>query len=225
MRGITYAIQNSFLPEHNGPLSTAPTKKHVRGVGMSDGISYASQLERVFDYTNTYYHTDPQLDITSAHSCGSYRDLDFIISSDVLEHVAPPVSTTLVNMRGMLKKGGILFLTAPYVEGYETIEHYPQLHKYNIVNSHNEYAVLNETRSGEIELHRNPVFHGGPGSVLELRIFGEGDLLSMLRWASFQPEVLEANIPQVGYYWQPHLEGRRSQQRRLKAYVLMCHAA
>ena len=65
-------------------------RKDVVGVGMSDAPCYARLLEQKFSFTNTFYHCEPRLDMTNPseqrlHSC------DFIISSDVYEHVALPV--------------------------------------------------------------------------------------------------------------------------------------
>src|SRR5512143_3974237 len=56
--------------------------KNLAGIGMSDPEQYADLLARRFHYANTYYHTEPRLDIQSpgAQHEGAY---DFVISSDV----------------------------------------------------------------------------------------------------------------------------------------------
>jgi len=55
-------------------------------------------LAKKFNHLNTFYDREPRLDITSPPP--DVRGmLDFIVSSDVLEHVAPPVS-------GAIRRGG-----------------------------------------------------------------------------------------------------------------------
>ena len=63
--------------------------KDFRGLGMSDSMDHAKKLTEKFDYRNTYYDREPNFDITQVgnHELGSY---DFIISSEVLEHVVAP---------------------------------------------------------------------------------------------------------------------------------------
>jgi SAM-dependent methyltransferase len=204
------------------PLVAHAPMKHIRGIGMSDADAYANELARMFDYTNTYYHTTPLLDVTNRESSAQFSNLDFVISSDVLEHVHAPVSEALRNMLAMLRPGGHLILTVPYLEGYETIEHFPHLHNYEIVKVGGDYVLANERRDGSIEVHRNLCFHGGPGSVLEMRIFGEGDLISMLRYAGFDNvRTLIPDDSAIGYCWDDVADGSGG-DRRNKSHVLIC---
>ena len=71
-------------------LPEFPVLKGIRGIGMSDAPGLADRLAEKFDYTNTFYHQAPRLDITNpdARDLASY---DFILSSEVMEHVPPPV--------------------------------------------------------------------------------------------------------------------------------------
>ena len=80
-----------------------------------------------FDYTNTFYHQAPRLDINhpAPNDFGRY---DFIISSEVMEHVPQPVEKAFENLYRMLKPDGLLVLTVPYTIDGRTIEHFPQLH-------------------------------------------------------------------------------------------------
>ena len=70
--------------------SEFPKLKAIRGLGMSDKDCYAQILADKFDYTNTFYDREPRFDFTQEHPdlAGQY---DFILSADVLEHIAPPV--------------------------------------------------------------------------------------------------------------------------------------
>ncbi len=152
-----------------------------------------------------------------------FQNLDFVISSDVLEHVHAPVSSALINVHNMLKPGGKLILTVPYVEGYETIEHFPHLLAYEIAKLGDTYVLVNQRADGQVEMHQNLSFHGGPGSVLELRIFGEGDLFATLASAGFNSiSVLVPDDAAIGYFWEEHIENPLTKGRRNKSYVMVC---
>src|SRR3954470_7760120 len=75
-----------------------PHRPDIRGIGMTDWDGYAIPLAKKLGYTNSYYHTEPRLDIV-----GPPRELDgtldFLISSEVFEHIPPPVSIAFESMR------------------------------------------------------------------------------------------------------------------------------
>jgi DNA-directed RNA polymerase subunit RPC12/RpoP len=222
VRGVIYALQREILRDTQTSLRDVSPRKHLRGIGMSDWTGYACDLERIFDYTNTFYHQEPRLDVTSNESVTKYENLDFVISSDVLEHVAAPVSRALLNIRGMLNESGLFILTAPYLEGYETIEHFPHLYDFKITQCNESYRLENKRADGYIETFDSLIFHGGPGSVLEMRIFGEGDLFNLLKYAGFSCEVLEPSMEGLGYLWDDCVENQLHRNRRNKSYVLLC---
>jgi hypothetical protein len=222
-RGVVNAFQKYVLDDTRLPLTLDPSDKNIRGIGMSDWSGYADHLARICSYQNTYYHTEPFLDVTKAESASNYTDLDFVISSDVLEHVVAPVTAALRNIWGMLKENGVLILTVPYLEGYETIEHFPHLNNFQILETDGKYSLVNNRADGEVEVHNNLVFHGGPGSTLELRIFGEGDLLGMLRYSGFS-EVIDMTPTDsaIGYVWAAAVESQLARGRASKSHVLVC---
>jgi len=222
-RGIILGLFSSLNLPRDVPLCDLPPRKHISGLGLSDDARYASHLDRVFDYTNTFYHTAPQLDISQS-IYGEPNSQDFIICSEVLEHVNTPVNNSLVNLLTMLKPGGALILSTPYLEGYDTLEHFPHLNDYQIINENDEYTLLNTTCAGDITRHSNLVFHGGPGATLEMRVFGEGDLLARLHYVGFRnTEILLANRHDVGYHWQFHVESPLHRGRHLKSQVIVTH--
>jgi SAM-dependent methyltransferase len=94
-------------------ISDFPVLKGIRGLGMSDSLDYAKRLAEKFDYRNTYYDREPKFDITLVHEheLGSY---DFVISSEVLEHVVAPVERAFKHLHRLLKPNGVLLLTVPY---------------------------------------------------------------------------------------------------------------
>jgi SAM-dependent methyltransferase len=185
-------------------LPDFPVRKDLRGIGLSDWSGYAAPLTQKLAYTNTYFHTEPRLDVadTSGWHDGEY---DFIISSEVFEHVAPPVTRSLENCLRLLKPGGVLVLTTPFAvgDGRTTQEHFPDLHEYTIVQRENgAHQLVNRTVTGEIQVFDNLVFHEGDGVAVEMRLFSEQSLLEDLEVAGFRAvRVRREPVFEYGIYW------------------------
>ena len=168
-------------------LPDFPNRKNIRGLGLTDWESYSSLLTQKFDYVNTYLHQEPRLDISATNISPERRSAyDFIISSEVFEHVVTPVETAFQNVVTMLKPGGLLVLTVPYGLQPDTIEHFPELDQFTVSEHDGAYRLDNITKTGIAQSFTNLVFHGGPGSTLEMRIFAESALLQHCRAAGFQ---------------------------------------
>ncbi len=179
-------------------LSELPGLKDVCGLGLSDPEGLAEKLAAKFDYTNTYYHREPALDIQNpgAEHKGRY---DFIICSEVMEHVPGPLEAAFSNLYTLLKPDAFLLLTVPYRLGDGIDEHFPDLNEYSLAEVGDETVLLNRTRQGELQVHRDLCFHGGGGSTLELRLFSESALLAMLEDAGFEDiEVCTAGFSEFG---------------------------
>lgn len=184
-RAIAYIFTKIFYGECK-ILSNLNSNKNLKGIGMSDGGSYADILTDKFNYINTYYHTEPYLDINNAKCVNSYNNLDFIISTDVFEHVEPYPSLQLAfdNLYKMLKNGGVLIFSVPYTEN-EHKEHFPNLYKYEIKYENGNFVLYNTTVEGKSEVFDKLCFHGGPGTVLEMRIFSKKSIISFLENSGF----------------------------------------
>ena len=162
-----------------------PVNKSISGIGLSDWNGYANILADKLSYHNTFYHKQPQFDLLSPPN-NSINTLDFVICSDVIEHVSPPAQLAFNNLANILKPGGICIVTVPYMHYLYTLEHFPDLYKYNIVNTNNgNLALQNTTRDGKRQFFDNLSFHGGSGATLEMRIFAKIGLLNCLRRAGF----------------------------------------
>jgi len=185
------------------PLPEFPASDHV-GLGLSDAFILATRLKRTMDYHNTFYHRRPRLDITAPRS-DSQRSWDFVISSDVLEHVAPPVSRAIENTFNLLNPGGVLVLTVPFSTALrETVEHFPRLHDYRLVKSGGKRTLINLTREGKEERFNELVFHGGQGATLEMRQFSEAGLVKELTRAGFTKiQFYREDVPEYGIVQQP----------------------
>lgn len=179
-------------------LPEMPALKSLRGIGMSDSPELASRLAEKFDYTNTFYHQAPFFDATAPDEADTGR-FDFVISSEVLEHVPPPVERAFTSLARVLKPHGALIMTTPYRIGSGTEEHFPDLHEYTLASPGGRTVLVNRRSDGTVEVFDNLMFHGGHGSTLEMRVFSEGSLRELLACAGFQSvRIATENFPEFG---------------------------
>lgn len=182
-RALLAALQERLIGEVV-PLRLQRPRRELAGLGMSDAGLYAGWLATKFAYTNTFFHDTPFLDIQHPDPAALGR-LDFLVSSDVLEHVQPPVASAFANLRALLRPGGLLVLTVPYALQGDTVEHFPELHAFHIEGEGPRRRLVNRTRDGREQAFDALCFHGGDGATLEMRVFSLPDLLGQLRAAGF----------------------------------------
>ncbi|MEO7051003.1 MAG: methyltransferase domain-containing protein [Rhodanobacter sp.] len=172
---------------------------------MSCWEGYAGRLARHLSYRNTFYHQKPRLDISHIDAAME-STLDFVIASDVFEHVEPPVSLAFENVRRLLKPDGVFIFSVPYThpggEQHPTQEHFPQLHNYEIQRVDGRARMKNITRDGTVEYFDDLVFHGGPGSTLEMRLFSQWSVVRELECAGFhEVTIYSAADLRHGIHW------------------------
>lgn len=181
-------------------LPEFPRRPDISGLGLSDWEGYARRLQNVFSYTNTFYHKEPFLDITQVQP-EDFGRYDFIISSDVFEHICPPISRAFENAQKLLKPGGFMVLTVPYVEG-KTREHYPEAYQFSVAKKNGNWSLTNRTADGVYQEFPNPTFHGGPGTTVEFRIFGKESLMKDCVESGFQSvHIVSEAVEQFGIVW------------------------
>lgn len=199
-RSVVHVLSQELLGESLA-LPDFPTRPDIVGIGLSDWDGYALPLAEKLTYTNTQYHTEPRLDITT-RSIHLERSLDFLISSEVFEHVAPPISRTFANARALLKPGGVMILTVPYGKHGPLVEHFPELYQYELVEEDDRPVLVNMTRAGARQVFADLEFHGGAGATLEMRRFSEPSLLSLLEDAGFgEVKTYKDHDFEHGIYW------------------------
>jgi SAM-dependent methyltransferase len=184
MRGLLRALSAEIFGV-SLTLPEFPRVKSLRGLGLSDSAQYADQLALKFDYRNTFHDREPILDLRDppGPELGTY---DFIVSSEVFEHVSPPASNAFENAFRLLKPAGVLVLTAPYSIGGDTKEHFTGLGEFGLAHVGDRVLLVNRTTGGEIEVHENLVFHfGASGPALEMREFSESGLRNELTSGGF----------------------------------------
>jgi SAM-dependent methyltransferase len=200
MRGLVRVLSLELFGK-NLMLADFPENKKLRGMGLSDWLGYAEALAQKLDYTNTFFDQEPRFDITEVDPAMA-GTLDFLVSSDVFEHIAPPVSRAFDNAYKLLKPGGVLVLTVPYSLRAATDEHFPDLHDYEEAEEGGEKILKNVTRDGREQVFRDLVYHGGAGATLEMRVFCKDGLLRELDLAGFtQVRIHDTPFMDHGIYW------------------------
>ena len=161
----------------------------LRGIGLSDHQLMSRHLARHLDYHNTFFHQEPLVDVTKP-AATRMASVDFLLSSDVFEHVLPPVQAAFDGAFAMLRPGGWLILSVPHVPagmGEGTKEHFPDLHRWSVQSdSGGGRTLMNVTAEGVRQVYDSLVFHGGSGETLEMRLFEERSILAHLAAAGFE---------------------------------------
>ena len=205
MRGVIHHLSLGLFGA-SVPIGQFPHRPDLTGLGLSDWLGYAPRLAAKMGYINTFYHQEPFLDI-AAPVPGRFPPADFLISTDVFEHVPPPVERAFAGCAAQLKSGGLLVLTVPFTDVPETVEHFPDLHQFSIVKLGEGYVLVNRDRAGVLSVQEGLKFHGGPGDTLEMRIFSRADTIAALERNGFQEIVVhEGAYPQWGIL-PPHHHG------------------
>lgn len=209
MRSIIQVLTRELFGKSMKISDIAPPRPDIVGIGMSCWDGYAGPLAHRIAFKNTFYHQEPHLDITDVPD-DMVGTLDFIVSSDVFEHVAPPVDRAFVNARRLLKPGGVFVMTVPFgfpgEENVATTEHFPGLHKFTVEGEPGPHQHLRNVRAdGEVECFYNLVYHGGPGETLEMRLFSEWSLIEELKSAGFNDITIYRNDDlKYGIRWPHH---------------------
>ncbi|HEU0119425.1 MAG TPA: methyltransferase domain-containing protein [Bryobacteraceae bacterium] len=179
MRGVIATLSRTLF-QCEIPLPEFPALKAVKALGISDSPLYAAGLERSFRYTNTFFHQEPFLDIRnpSVGECGQY---DFVICSEVLEHVPQPAVHAVEGLRKLLKPSGFLLVTVPYHLAPESTEHFPPFQHQTLATLGGEPILIGRDADGHFHVRKDLVFHGGPGSTLEHRQCSDGGIQTLLR--------------------------------------------
>jgi SAM-dependent methyltransferase len=197
MRAAIAVLSEELLGVHM-TLAEFPVLKGIRGIGMSDTPELAKHLAAKLDYTNTFYHQAPSFDAVhpDPRDFGRY---DFILSSEVMEHVPQPIERAFANLFQLLKPDGLLILTTPYSIQGKTKEHFPELHDFTLATLESETVLVNRRLDGSVEVFEDLVFHGGPGSTVEMRVFTEESLRETLLGVGFSSfRVASENVPEFG---------------------------
>ena len=124
----------------------------------------ASVLEQQLSYRNTYLHQEPRFDLTRDRS--PMGPLDFLIASEVLEHVEPPVSRAFRGAASNLKPPGFVLLTVPWIFDGEPQGEIPELQDWKFCWHGDGWSIINRRWNGETDFFPRIAVDGGPGACL-----------------------------------------------------------
>lgn len=148
----------------SAPLPLIPPDKSIAGLGLTDSFSISSILEQRLSYRNTYLHREPRFDLTCDPS--PIGPLDFLIASEVLEHVEPPVIRAFRRAAAILKPSGFLLLTVPWIFDGGPQGELPELYDWKFCWHAGAWTVINRNPNGETEFFPRIAVDGGPGPCL-----------------------------------------------------------
>ncbi len=190
------------------PFPLFPVAKDIVGIGLTDSPLIADRLQEKLNFTNTFIHDEPRLDLMDP-APGLDGSYDFIIASEVFEHLPAPVERGFENLWRLLRPEGFVVFTVPWSPDGHTIEHFPDLYDWQIVNLRGGPVLVNRTENGEVQAFGDLSFHGGWGDTLELRLFSKDDLVVNFKNARFgQIEIAEMGAnPDYGVILQPWSRG------------------
>jgi hypothetical protein len=146
------------------PLTEFPHRKSIKGLGLTDPAMIGNVLARQFSYRNTYLTGEPRFDVRCDDS--PLGPLDFLIASEVFEHVEPPVSKAFQNAGRILKDSGVFLFTAPWVFEGERATAIGQLHDWNMQKGPNGQEIVNRKPDGTVERIGNLSPDGRPGNSM-----------------------------------------------------------
>ncbi len=198
-RWIVHVLSTELFGE-SLPLKKFPSRKKICGLGMSDPVAIATVLAKRFDYRNTTLDRKPQFDVMNP-AASDYASYDFIVASEVFEHVTPPVQTAFDNLARLLKPGGFVVLSTPWELKGDTVEHFPNLHDWQLVSLRSGYVLINRTANAHLEIFEDLTFHDGPGHILEMRVFSKSGLSANCETAGFARTEFAADYPPFGIVW------------------------
>jgi SAM-dependent methyltransferase len=189
-------------------LTEFPKDKKISGIGMSEWGRISDILADKFNFVNTFYHTEPKLDILNIDTSirGSF---DFVICSEVFEHIPPPIQPAFNNLAEILKPTGFVVFSVPWAPTGYTREHFPDLFDWAIRESDKGHVLVNRTAQGIDQEFEGLVFHGGPGQTLEMRLFSIGSLRKNFANAGLDTINVadEQENPRFGIVFEPWSRG------------------
>ncbi|MBM4316279.1 MAG: class I SAM-dependent methyltransferase [Deltaproteobacteria bacterium] len=204
-RAIVYCLLNKL--GYFKQILNKIKNPQITGIGMTDSPALSKALYGSFSYTNTFFHQEPLLDIYNLKHINQFKNLDFIICSEVFEHISPypGLDIAFSNLYNMLKQNnGILIFSVPY-NLQKHYEHFPALYNYQIINQNNNYILYNTTIEEKKEQFTDLIFHGGPGETLEMRQFSKQSLEKYLSEAGFNHITfhdIDQDMQEFGIFWE-----------------------
>lgn len=221
-RALWYILSHYLYGELK-VLCDAPSNKTIRGLGIND-TEYNKELSALFDYKNYQIHTTSSFTTLTpeeqSHKIDLYNinfyihnNYDFITCSEIVSHISPypGLAVAFKNLHSMLRPGGILVLSTPYMKGGEYKERHPSLHSYEVIKPSSPHGtsaawmIKNKTADGADEIIPPTVIYNSedPASI-EMRIMNDAELERLLSDAGFTKisfKQIDEHMNYNGIHW------------------------
>lgn len=183
-RAVALAVLHGLGYESKKFQAIAPDWSRI-GLGISDDITLSSKLSTKFSYSNSYFDTYPYLDIREI-PFRAKNQFEFVVCSDVLEHIDIDLPSAISGLRSLLKVNGFLVASVPIIKDAKHKDFYPSMQTFTIIDD----SVHWTDGQGGGHIDHNPEFHGGRGQNLAFRQFSNESFSSALNQAGFKEIVL-----------------------------------
>ena len=198
VRGLLHALSTELLGTSLA-LQDFPRVRSISGLGLSDASFYAERLREKLDYRNTFYDRQPRLDLLNIPA-GDVGRYDFVLASEVFEHVPAPVERAFSSALKLLKPNGVLIFTVPYSLDPATAEHFPSDGQFGLAEVGGRTVLVNRSPEGKLDATDNVQFHVGcAGPAPEFREFSEAGLRATVEAAGFSEfRIYSGDYPEFG---------------------------
>jgi SAM-dependent methyltransferase len=198
VRGLLHALSKELLGTSLA-LPDFPRVRSISGLGLSDASFYAERLREKLDYRNTFYDREPRLDLLNPPA-GDIGRYDFVLASEVFEHIPAPVERAFSSAFQLLKPNGVLIFTVPYSLDPGTVEHFPAIGQFGLAEVGGRTVLVNRSPEGKLDATDNVQFHVGcAGPAPELREFSKAGLRAMVAAAGFSEfRIYSGDYPDFG---------------------------
>jgi SAM-dependent methyltransferase len=198
VRGLLHALSKELLGASLA-LPDFPRVRSISGLGLSDAGFYSERLREKFDYRNTFYDREPRLDLLNPPA-GDIGRYDFVLASEVLEHIPAPVERGFSSTLQLLKPNGVLIFTVPYSLDPATAEHFPANGQFGLAEVGGRTVLVNRSPEGKLDATDNVQFHVGcTGPAPEFREFSEAGLRATVAAAGFSEfRIYSGDYPEFG---------------------------
>ena len=198
VRGLLHALSKELLGASLA-LPDFPRVHSISVLGLSDASFYSERLREKLGYRNTFYDREPRLDLLNPPG-GDIGRYDFILASEVFEHVPAPVERAFSCALQLLKPNGVLIFTVPYSLDPSTAEHFPTNGQFGLAEVGGRTVLVNRSPEGKLDVTDNVQFHVGcAGPAPEFREFSEAGLRATVAAAGFSEfRIYNSDYPEFG---------------------------
>jgi SAM-dependent methyltransferase len=198
VRGLLYALSKELLGA-GLVLDDFPRVRSIAGLGLSDASFYSERLREKLDYRNTFYDREPRLDLLNP-GAGDIGRYDFVLASEVFEHVPAPAERAFSSAMQLLKPNGVLIFTVPYSLDPSTVEHFPAIGQFGLAEVGGRTVLVNRSPEGKLDATDDVRFHVGcAGPAPEFREFSEAGLRATVDAAGLSEfRIYSGDYPEFG---------------------------